>query len=368
MLRLAKFVVLMGFVLLFFGFLSLGFVFILSGGDPLGYLRTTYLRLTIASRQADLERSVSSDTTERTFVIESGDTPIRVGSRLVAEGLIIDDDLFIDYMLLEELESDLQIGTYFLSPSLTIPQVVAKVTDRSQSAIVLTVLPGTRIEEFIGLIDSMGRFSFSGQEFFNLIDDGALIAPEFAARYGIPTGASLEGFLYPDTYILPPDVSAAELRQEMLDRFTQNIDEQLVQDAFDAGFTIRDLVIIASIIEREALWEDEFGMISSVYNNRLDISMKLDADPTVQYALNGTRGNTWWPNITLGDYTSVISPYNTYLNFGLPPGPISNASIEAIRAALFPEESSYLYFRVRCDGSGYHQFAETYNEHLANGC
>ncbi len=368
MLRLAKFVVLLGFIVFFFGFLSLGFVFILSGGDPVGYLRTTYLRLTIASRQADLERSVSEDTTERTFTVESGDTPLRVADRLLAEGLIVDDALFVDYMLLEELEGDLQIGTYFLSPSLTIPEVVARVTDRSQSAIVLTVNPGTRIEEFVRLIDSYSHFSFSGQEFYALIDEGAQISPTYAQRYGIPAGASLEGFLYPDTYIVPPDISAFDLRQMMLDRFAQQIDEQLLQDAQDAGFTIRDLVTIASIIEREALWVDEFGMISSVYNNRLDIAMKLDADPTVQYALNGTRGDSWWPNISQSDYTSVISPYNTYLNFGLPPGPIANASIEAIRAALYPDESDYLFFRIRCDGTGYHEFAETYEEHLANGC
>jgi len=367
-LRLAKFVVLMGFVLLFFGFLSLGFLFILSGGDPVGYIRTTYLRLTVASRQADLERSVSSDTTEFPFAIESGDTPIRVADRLLDAGLIVDDELFVDYMLLQELEGDLQIGTYFLSPSLTIPEVIAKVTDRSQSAIELTVLPGTRIEEFPALIDSHNRFTFSGQEFYSLIDQGAQISPTYAQRYGIPAGASLEGFLYPDVYIVPPGISAFDLRQMMLDRFAQEVDQELIQSAFDAGFTIRDLVIIASILEREALWEDEFPMISSVYNNRLDIAMKLDADPTVQYALNGTRSGSWWPNITQADYTSVVSPYNTYLNYGLPPGPISNASIEAIRAALHPDDTDYLFFRIGCDGTGYHQFSETYEEHLANGC
>lgn len=368
MLRLAKALVLLGFVVLFLGLLSLGFIFILSGGDPVGYLRTTYLRLTIASRQDDLERSVSSDSQEFTFTIESGDTPIDVANRLLADGLIVDDALLVDYMLVEELETSLQIGTFFLSPSQTIPEIATTITDRSKSAIVLVVNPGTRIEEFVYLIDSVNRFTFTGQQFFSLIAQGAQIPGDFAAQYGIPAGASLEGFLYPDTYSLPPDITATELRQQMLNRFAQEIDSQLLREASDAGFTIRELVTIASIIEREALWEDEFEMISSVYNNRLEIGMKLDADPTVQYSLNGSRDGSWWPNITQGDYTTVISPYNTYINFGLPPGPISNASIAAIRAALYPDESTYYYFRVRCDGTGYHEFAETYDEHLANGC
>lgn len=368
MLRLAKVFVLLGFVVLFLGLLSLGFIFILSGGDPVGYLRTTYLRLTIASRQGDLERSVSSDAQEYPFNIESGDTPIEVANQLRAAGYIVDDELLVDYMLLEELETSLQIGLFFLSPSQTIPEIARTITDRSQTAIILVVNPGTRLEEFIYLIDSVNRFSFTGQEFFSVIDLGAQIPADYAAQYGIPAGASLEGFLYPDTYILPPDITAIELRQQMLDRFAQEIDAQLLQDATDAGFTIRELVILASIIEREALWEDEFTMISSVYNNRLEIGMKLDADPTVQYGLNGSRDGSWWPNITQDDYLTVISPYNTYINFGLPPGPISNANIAAIRAALYPSESTYFYFRVRCDGTGYHEFAETYDEHIANGC
>ncbi|MCA9906882.1 MAG: endolytic transglycosylase MltG, partial [Anaerolineae bacterium] len=91
------------------------------------------------------------------------------------------------------------------------------------------------------------------------------------------------------------------------------------------------------------------------------------ADPTVQYGI-GLRGGSWWPQITVEDYQTARSPYNTYLNTGLPPGPIASPGLAAIRAALNPEASSYLYFRARCDGSGYHDFAVTFEEHLANGC
>jgi len=95
--------------------------------------------------------------------------------------------------------------------------------------------------------------------------------------------------------------------------------------------------------------------------------MRLQADPTVQYGINGARGR-WWPAITQADYRNIASPYNTYLNEGLPPGPIASPGLSAIRAATYPAESSYFYFRAKCDRSNYHNFATTYDEHLANGC
>ena len=107
-------------------------------------------------------------------------------------------------------------------------------------------------------------------------------------------------------------------------------------------------------------------MISSVYRNRLRDGMRLEADPTVQYPIG--RPGDWWPQITQANYRDVISPYNLYLNFGLPPGPIANPGISAIEAAVNPEVSPYYYFRARCDGSGYHEFAITFDQHLANAC
>jgi UPF0755 protein len=108
-------------------------------------------------------------------------------------------------------------------------------------------------------------------------------------------------------------------------------------------------------------------MIAGVYRNRLDIGMKLDADPTVQYGL-GFQDGSWWPQITQADYSGVISDYNTYLRSDLPPGPIANPSLSAIQGTVYPVESEYLFFRAACDGSGFHNFARSFEEHLANGC
>jgi UPF0755 protein len=128
-------------------------------------------------------------------------------------------------------------------------------------------------------------------------------------------------------------------------------------------------VILASIVSREAIVEDEMPLIASVFYNRLNGGEKLETDPTVQYALgyNEAQG-TWWTNPLSAADLLFDSPYNTYLYPGLPPGPISNPGLAALRAVAFPAQTPYKYFRAACDGSGRHLFAETFEEHLGNAC
>jgi len=135
------------------------------------------------------------------------------------------------------------------------------------------------------------------------------------------------------------------------------------------GLTVYQAVTLASIVEREAVHDDEKPLIASVYLNRIRIGMKLDADPTVQYALGYNFGQgTWWTNPLSLDNLQYDSPYNTYMYASLPPAPISNPSLEALQAVAFPVETTYYFFRAKCDGSGYHFFAETFEEHLQNAC
>ncbi len=135
------------------------------------------------------------------------------------------------------------------------------------------------------------------------------------------------------------------------------------------GLTVYQAVTLASIVQREAVHDEESSLIASVYLNRLKIGMKLDADPTVQYALGfNSLQNTWWTNPLSADDLQFNSPYNTYIYTDLPPTPISNPGLTALNAVAYPAETSYYYFRAKCDGSGFHIFAETFEEHLANGC
>lgn len=367
MLRLAKFIVFLGFVALFFAMVAFGFIFILSGGDPIGYARTEYLRMTLAGRQEDLARSVSENSSEIIFEVSFGNTPSMIAEKLFLNGLILDEELFVTYARVEGLDTQFEAGTYFLNQTMIIPKIALILTDSSNSSITFRIVEGSRIEEIADAIDEHPRFSFSGAEFLALVSDSNLINPNLAAELGIPVGVSLEGFMFPDTYILAPNITATGLVEQLLERFLEVTGTQLRLDANEQGLTMRHIVILASIVEREAVWEDEHPLIASVYRNRLDIGMNLEADPTVQYGIEGVRGS-WWPQITLADYRDINSPYNTYLYGGLPPGPIANPSLAAIRAAVYPAESSFIFFRARCDGSNYHIFALTYDEHLANGC
>ena len=154
----------------------------------------------------------------------------------------------------------------------------------------------------------------------------------------------------------------------MLDAFEQRYREQIQPKL--APLSLRDVVILASIIEREARVPEDRPLIASVFLNRLELGMKLDADPTVQYAVAGDAASVqqfgyWKRALTVSDYR-VSSPYNTYVNAGLPPGPIANPALDAILAVLQPAETDYLYFVARPDGR--HVFAETFAEHQQNIC
>ena len=356
-----------GLVVGFLAVVAFGFLWVLSGGDIADFARTTLARISVATRQQDLNQPQGVDDTPIRFTVDTGSTPIVIAGNLYNTGLISDAGLFVDYVRAENLDTELEAGIYFLNQTQTIPEIALKLTDSRSSFIPFRVLEGTRIEEIAQQIDDSQLFGFTGADFLAVVQAGAPVDPEFASLVGLPDGASYEGFLMPDSYQLPPEITALELRDTLTENFLARTGEQLRQDALEQGLSLFDAVNLAAIIEREAVWNDEHTLISSVYRNRLDNDMLLQADPTVQYGLNGARGR-WWPNISIADYRGVNSLYNTYLHTGLPPGPIANPSISAIRGAVYPAESSYFYFRAACDGSNRHQFATTYDEHLTNGC
>jgi UPF0755 protein len=184
----------------------------------------------------------------------------------------------------------------------------------------------------------------------------------------IPDPPNLEGFLFPDTYTLDREIQVVDLVVSMLNNFDASIDEQMRAGFRAQGLNIYQAVTLASIIEREAVVNDELPLMASVFLNRLALGMKLDADPTIQYALGLQADGSWWKSpLSLADL-SFDSAYNTYLYPGLPPSPICNPGIEALQAVAEPAATTYLYFRALCDGSGRHAFATTYEEHLSNAC
>jgi UPF0755 protein len=191
-------------------------------------------------------------------------------------------------------------------------------------------------------------------EILNLLADSS-----FTARFKVP-GPTLEGYLYPATYEFPVDIPLDSLVEKLVDRYQQVWTETRRAQADSIDMTERQVVTLASIVETEAKHRSEMPRIASVYHNRLRIGMKLDADPTLQYALGRRRARLLYTDIDrVGDH-----PYNTYRIRGLPPGPIASPSDAAIDAVLTPDSTRFLYFVARPDGT--HIFSSSLNEHVRN--
>lgn len=367
--NIVKIMIAAGAVLVIISVLCVGALFVISGGEPVDYLQKVYLRITLASRQAELDQAMfPGDTRPIRFSVRAGDTPHVIARNLMDNGLIADDVLFVDFVRLNDLDRELEAGTYFLKRSQSLTEIAYALTDSRNSQITFRIIEGERIEEIAAKIDGASAyFGFSGADFLAVAGAGAPIDPIFATQFGLPAGASLEGFLFPDTYELPADVSAVMLRDTLTQHFIDKVGTQIPLDAAAQGFSMYQIVTLASIVQREAVRSDEQPMIAGVYRNRLAINMRLEADPTVQYGI-GFQNGTWWPRITAADYSNVQSPYNTYLINGLPPGPIANPGLIAIQSAVYPAQSDFYFFRADCRSDGYHDFARTFEEHLANGC
>jgi UPF0755 protein len=228
--------------------------------------------------------------------------------------------------------------------------------------VMFTVLPGWRMEEIAAALPTSG-LEFSPEAFL-----AAAATPQVSYDL-IPAGASAEGFLQPGTYVLPRITTSDQLVSTLVEGFASNLPAEFPAVFANNGLTLYQAVILASIIQREVMVEEEMSLVASVFYNRLAIGMKLQTDPTVQYALgyNAAQG-TWWTNPLNLDDLQFNSPYNTYLYPGLPPAPISNPGQAALAAVAYPAESPYYYFQAKCDGSGFHNFAETYEQHQQNYC
>lgn len=296
--------------------------------------------------------------------VEEGETAGGVVDRLERVDIVADGRLLLNFLRYRGLDRGIQAGRYQLSGEMSIIQLAGTLQRASPAERTLTVLEGWRREQIADLIDRH-RLSFNGDRFMA----ASLSPPEPDALNGLPDSLpSLEGFLFPDTYQVEPDARAEDLVVMMLDNFNARVDAEMRARFAEQGLSLVEAVTLASIVEREAVVPEERPLIAAVFLNRLRIGMKLEADPTVQYALGRQPDGNWWKaSLTLSDLDSP-SPYNTYIQDGLPPGPIANPGLASLEAVAFPEETDFFYFRARCDGSGRHAFAETFEQHLENRC
>jgi UPF0755 protein len=210
----------------------------------------------------------------------------------------------------------------------------------------VTIPEGYTMKQIAGLLHSEGLVD--REKFLSLAHDRAVLD-----RHGIP-GVNLEGYLYPDTYQLARGISASTAIETMVRRFWALVGP-LRKRAQDMGMKMEEVIILASIVEKETGLAEERPTIASVFLNRLKRRMRLESDPTVIYGLKDFDGNLRREDL------SSPTPYNTYVIRGLPPGPIANPGLEAIKAVLYPAKTNYLYFVSKNDGS--HHFSKTFSEH-----
>jgi UPF0755 protein len=296
-----------------------------------------------------------------TINIPKGYGANQVAELLQSRGIISGKYGFNILVSVFRLQNRMQAGTYELSPNDPLIRVISKI---SRGEIIPPTLEKLVFPEGLSIY-KMGLFMEKegvgdGIAFQNLtrktFTSSMLVKYDYLAE--VPTD-SLEGYLFPDTYLVPSNIGTEQMADLMLARFNKVIMPYWRKNRkkMAVKMSLHDILTLASIIEKEAQVESERPLISSVYHNRLRIRMHLGADPTIKYVLERPG------KIVSYDDLRIDSPYNSYRHYGLPPGPICNPGLSSVKAAMFPKASDYLYFVARADGS--HIFTKSLAEHEA---
>jgi UPF0755 protein len=284
--------------------------------------------------------------------------PARGGSRTIGAELVragvIRNVLTYRLALWQSGKSrQLKAGEYRFDRPMTPGEVIDKIARGDVYLIHLTLPEGLNLHEMARLFETHGFGPATA--FIAAAGDPSSI------RDLDPTAPDLEGYLFPDTYLLPRRADAARLVRQMATEFEHAFTPEMRQEAQARGMSVREVVTLASIVEKETAKPDERPLVAAVYENRLRLGMPLQCDPTVIYALE--RTGHYDGNLRRVDL-ALDSPYNTYRHPGLPPGPIASPSRASLEAVLHPADVDYLYFVSRNDGS--HVFAHTLEEHNQN--
>lgn len=278
------------------------------------------------------------------FTVKKGDQPREIANNLKDQGLIRDSVAFFLTVRKLGIEKNIQAGSFRLSPSMTTEQIAKKLTLGTED-VWITFPEGWRSEQMIEYLEN-SNMSWKEED------------------YPLTGWRDAEGMLFPETYLVPKDASLDDIKKLMLTTFNQKITPKMLEDAKKAGLSLNQVVTIASLVEREAKHNVDRPLIAGVILNRLKDGMKLDIDATVQYAIGFTTRDGWWTKeLTLADL-KFSSPYNTYLNPGLPPSPICNPGLAAINAVIYPTKSNYLYYVAGKDGVTH--YASDFSGHQRN--
>ena len=280
------------------------------------------------------------------ITIEKGMSLNSVSNLLLENEIIVNQNIFKLKVITRGLASKIPTGRFLVDGKISDAILIDLIFNKGPIKLKLTIPEGSQSKNLFKDINTLLNTDYDFNKYFN--------STKILEQYKVDA-SSLEGYLYPDTYYLYHDSSPEEIIDILLSEFWKKFDENLQDRANQLGFSVHEVVTLASIIEGEAMLDSERSTISSVYHNRLKINMKLQADPTIQYIIPG-------PPKTLSNRDLRIkSDYNTYQNYGLPPGPINNPGIASIKAALYPEDTNFLFFVAQGDGS--HAFTTNEKDH-----
>ena len=280
--------------------------------------------------------------------VVSGTSVRALGARLEEAGVIRSARLFEAWLRASGNAESIQAGTYDFPAGIALPGVIEMVVGGRTLLAPVTIPEGLRLEQQAGV--AARQLGIDSAAFVALATDSL-----FADSLGV-AAPTLEGYLFPETYLVDPEIDARGLVRLMVAEFQRTFGEEWRERAQELGRSVGEIVTLASIVEEEARVTEERPVIAGVYWNRLRIGMKLEADPTVQYALGAHRQRVLYRDL------EIDSPYNTYLYPGLPPGPIASPGRASLEATLYPDSVPWLFFFATGEG-GRHTFSRTFAEH-----
>jgi UPF0755 protein len=288
-----------------------------------------------------------NDISEKIITVLPGQHFKMIATQLEGAGIIRNSIRFKLFAQFKGYDKRIKAGEYRLSTTLSPKQILEIMVSGKVALYRITIPEGYNLVQIAGIVSNMGLAE--APVFIQSATDPAIVN-----ALGVEAG-SLEGYLFPDTYHFPKGLPLDEIMGTMVNRFREIFSAEWQERARQMDMSVHQVVTLASIIEKETGAAFERPLIASVFHNRLAKGMRLSSDPTVIYGIIDFDGNLTRKHLTME------TPYNTYLNKGLPPGPIANPGLASLEAALYPAETDYLYFVSKKDST--HQFSTTFKEH-----
>ena len=292
------------------------------------------------------------------FEVKKGEGNKLIAANLLDKKIISNELYFYYYFYMNHLLDKIMPGVYMLSGNLSIPEIAHVITNPEAQAVKITFPEGLTAKDMAEILQKNG---FNSTAFLQLVEN---IPDSFRKRYAFlasPAVSSLEGYLFPDTYFFKKDLTAEQIAKKMLDNFENKIDETLLAELKKQNKKLSDIIVLASIVEKEVPMATDMKIVAGIFENRLEAGMPLQSDATLSYILSDTIDSH------TVEQTKIVSPYNTYANKGLTPGPIANPGMQAISAVIYPQKTDYTFFLTAGTGAEKKTYyAKTYEEHLAN--